>query len=774
MAKLSLWLITLQKDRPFSFLDHALRAGDSLLGLAHIDQLLHWSLGKTSGPTTATFLTEPLRRALQRASALRRKIRETPVIDVRDAERKAGWLREAEEALGLVRLAADLLVAAALHPEKKRRAELSDEFQYRMSLAAEAWEAVRQGSAGAPKGDANREELAALRREADALLAGRQPFHWPLEFPEVFLSGLGSRVSGLEEEGMGYRVSGMKSDSDATQKHPTPNIPDTLSPIPDIPDIRSGGFAAIVGNPPFLGGTRISTTQGSSYLQYLQLTFSSFHGRADICALFFIRSYDLIKKQGDFGLIATNTISQGDTRETGLDYIVSNSGVIYNAIPSLSWPGGAAVAVSVIHVRRGTWKGNFEIGGSLVDTISSSLEIAKQKSKPEQLHANSGKSFNGSKLDGIGFVIEPDEARILKSKDQKNTEILRPYLNGEDVNSDPNQTSSRWVIAFGERTLTQAEGYPDCLNIVRERVYPYRQTHQEERTRRNWWQFQRLRPELYHKIEKSSRVLVIPRVSKYLTCSWSSGKVIYSDATIVIVTENDAIFALIQSTIHDVWTRIQGSTLETRMRYTPTDCFETFPFPTSLQNDLTQRRRGAEAQSGPDARSPLPESHHPDTPDPRPQTPDPRPQTLDPRPQTLETIGERYHTHRKKVMLDRQEGLTKTYNRFHSPSETSADIAELRRLHEAMDNAVAAAYGWEDLDLGHGFHETKQGLRYTISEAARRVVLDRLLALNHQRYKEEVEAGLHDRGSGAGGRGSGKGGRKKKGGSEPEGQGRLL
>ena len=185
MSKLSLWLITLQKDRPFSFLDHALRAGDSLLGLAHIDQLLHWSLARDTGPITATFLTEPLRRAIQRAMSLRRRIRETPVRDVRDAERKAGWLRDAEDALGLVRLAADLLVSAALHPEKKRRAELSDEFQYRISLAAEAWESVQVNPTLRP--DANREELATLRREADALLEGRQPFHWPLEFPEVFL-----------------------------------------------------------------------------------------------------------------------------------------------------------------------------------------------------------------------------------------------------------------------------------------------------------------------------------------------------------------------------------------------------------------------------------------------------------------------------------------------------------------------------------------------------------------------------------------------------------
>ena len=101
-------------------------------------------------------------------------------------------------------------------------------------------------------------------------------------------------------------------------------------------------------------------------------------------------------------------------------------------------------------------------------------------------------------------------------------------------------------------------------------------------------------------------------------------------------------------------------------------------------------------------------------------------------------------------MITRAEGLTDTSNRFHDRGEQSADIARLRAFHVEMDQAVAAAYGWSDLDLGHGFHATKQGERYTLSEPARRTVLDRLLALNHQRYAEEVKAGLHDKGKAKG------------------------
>jgi len=105
--------------------------------------------------------------------------------------------------------------------------------------------------------------------------------------------------------------------------------------------------------------------------------------------------------------------------------------------------------------------------------------------------------------------------------------------------------------------------------------------------------------------------------------------------------------------------------------------------------------------------------------------------------------GEALHTHRRDVLAGDSVGLTKTYNRFHSPDEKSASIKKLRTLHVEMDEAVMQAYDWNDLSLDHGFHETKQGLRYTISEAARVEVLDRLLELNHVRYAEEVKAGLH-------------------------------
>lgn len=192
------------------------------------------------------------------------------------------------------------------------------------------------------------------------------------------------------------------------------------------------------------------------------------------------------------------------------------------------------------------------------------------------------------------------------------------------------------------------------------------------------------------------RVLVTAQTSKLLSLVFVPSSWIYNQKVIVFTYEESNKFAVLQSNFHNSWAWKYTSTLGKGISYAPTDCFYNFPFPRENINEL-------------------------------------------------DNVGEAYHEHRQQKMIEHKEGLTKTYNRFHDPEETSEDIARMRELHIQMDNAVAAAYGWADLDLGHGFHETLQGLRYTISEPARSEVLMRLLQLNHQRYEEEVAQGLHDK-----------------------------
>jgi hypothetical protein len=660
MAKLSLWLITLNKNQPFTFLDHALRRGDSLLGV-NLRQLTSWSMDTQAGKLRQMSFIEPaMKWALDTALNLRRKIRSIPERDVYDIEAKASLLSEADEAMGLVKLGADLLIATALC-EPKRQTLLQDTLHAGYVVVVSAYEEARKQNF-TEDGKANsRAAFKQMREEVDELLGGRRPFHWPLEFPEVF-------AVGLEEE---------------------------------------KGFAAIISNPPFQGGGKITGTLGIDYRDYLvDYLAQGKRGLADLCAYFFLRVSQLVREEGQCGLLATNTIAQGDTREVGLDQITAAGWTIPRAVPSRKWPGTASLEVAHAWLRHGSWYGSYQLDNKAVEGITPFLTPpGVVKGKPYILAANADKSFIGSYVLGMGFVLTPEEVQALIEKDPRNRDVLFPYLNGEDLNSRPDQSPSRWVINFCDWPLEGAETYPDCMKIVREKVKPERDLNNRNIRRERWWQFAERAPALYATIAGMKRVLVIPRVTKYMLCTWEPLGIVCSEQTCLIASESDADFALLQSTFHDDWARFCGSTLETRMRYTPSDCFETFPFPSELQR--------------------------------------------------LDDVGERYHLHRQSIMLARQEGLTKTYNRFHDSHEVAEDIVWLRELHKEMDEAVTKAFGWDDLDLGHGFHETKQGLRFTISEVARREVLGRLLKLNHERYAEEVALGLHEK------RAKGKGNSKK-------------
>lgn len=669
MAKLSLWLLTLAKDKPFEFLDHAIRCGDSLVGLHSIDQLRHFSLKPDADD--AVLFKGPLDSAVDEAINLRLKLEELPSNTVEDVERQEKLLKEADEKIARLRCAADLLVAAEFWGEgakdkleRVRHAAVKSGYYVENGPTEEFQEVARKALAG------TRGEGRGTSASASSTLAPTPspllPFHWPLEFPEVI--------------------------------------------------VKRGGFDAFVGNPPFMGGQKITGAFGEPYREYLVAHLANGRrGSADICAYFFIRGTMMLRTHGHLGSLATNTIAQGDTRDVGLAQLLEGTCVIPRAVRSHPWPGAASLEIALVWVRKGKWAAHFVLDDQPTEGITAFLTSpGTVTGNPHRLRANEGKSFQGSIVLGMGFVLEPDEARRLVEKDPRNRDVLFPYLNGEDLNSRPDQSPSRWVINFFDWPLEKAMEYPDCFRIIEEKVKPERLRNNRKVYREKWWHFGEKRPELYRVIAGLDRVLVTARVSKYLGFFFATTGIIASEATVVLADSRDSMFATLQSSFHEIWVREYQSSLETRGRYTPSDCFETFPFP-----------------------------DHPGSSDPG---------------SPLDEIGERYHAHRQAIMLARQEGLTKTYNRFHNPDETSADIQKLRELHVEMDQAVAAAYGWTDLDLGHGFHETKQGVRFTISEPARREVLQRLLKLNHERYAEEVKQGLHEkkRGPGTGKRGPGK------------------
>ncbi len=644
MAKLSLWLLTLAKDKPFSFLDHAIRCGDSLVGVSSETQLKTFSLdGQGIGITLPNFL-DMIPKILDATRLLRirlEKIADDTVGNVEEKQRLFDNIRFQTKRLNY---AADRLLSASWQPAKPTE---------RVGLLREALQDVDDRIR-----DVDPDKLEAEGRDHRKETGCPQPLHWPLEFPEVFLD--------------------------------------------------RGGFDAFACNPPFMGGTYITGNLGNDYRSNLvEHIARGKRGKADLCAYFFLRAVMLLLEEGQCGFLATNTIAQGDTREVSLDQLVTDGCVIPRAVPSRKWPGTASLEVAHVWLRKGQWGSSFVLDDKPACGVTAFLtEPGAISGPPHRLTANANLSFNGSKIYGQGFLLEPDEAQRLIDRDIQNKDVLFPYLNGEDINSRPDQSPSRWVINFFDWPLKMdtapddyegslAADYPDCLAIVEQKVKPERATKAKDVAKFPWWQFWRLRAELMAATRGLRRVLVTPDVSKFHNFSFRNPTEVFAHTVLVFPLDDWLSFATLQSSLHESWSRYYGSTLETRFRYAPSDCFDTFPL------------------SG----------------------------NLDP----AAKAGEDYYTCRLQTMLSRQEGLTKTYNRFHNSDESSADIQKLRGLHVEMDKAVAAAYGWSDLNLGHGFHETKQGTRFTISESARREVLARLLNLNHQRYDEEVKEGLHDK-----------------------------
>ncbi len=395
-------------------------------------------------------------------------------------------------------------------------------------------------------------------------------------------------------------------------------------------------------------------------------------------------------------MLATNTIAQGDTREVGLDYLTAAGGTIIRAFKSRPWPGDASLEVAEVWLHRGFWSGVTMLDDVPVAAITSALEPKGRVSGlAHRLGASAGRCFQGSLVLGSGFLLAPQEAQEFIDRDRRNANVLFPYLNGEDLNTSPDQSPSRWVINFGEMSEREAREFGELWLHVERAVKPERMTKDAAKYPSmvsEWWRFWRIRAELYRAIGELSRVLAIALTSKTVVPLFVPAGSVYSHALGVFAYDDDAHLGLLSSGFHYLWAVTRASTMRTDIRYTPTDCFETFPQP-----ELTE---------------------------------------------AVGKAGSALDAHRRALMLDRWEGLTKTYNRVHDPDERAEDIGELRRLHVELDHAVAVAYGWDDLPTDHDFHETRQGVRYTLGPATRTELLDRLLELNHQRAAAEAAAGV--------------------------------
>ena len=482
--------------------------------------------------------------------------------------------------------------------------------------------------------------------------------------------------------------------------------------LPEVFD--NGGFDAVVGNPPFLGGSKISTNFGSRYLAYLLNANAEAHGNADLVAFFFRRSFLLLAAAGKLGLVATNTIAQGDTRLTGLSWIRTIGGQIYRATRRLTWPGKAAVKASIVHISRSPCGLVPILDGVAVEQISAYLLSIRIDSEPNRLLENKSRAFFGAKVYGQGFLFDDTDPKCtpiavrdkLVADNPTNAERIFPYLGGEELNENPLHRPYRSVINFGMMTEDEARRWPDLMRIVEAKVKPERAKNNREVRRKYWWRFGEPSPGLFSATAPLSRVLAATRHQPNWTITFTDAGIVWSEALNVFVFDCCAAFVVLQSRAHEIWARFFGSSMKDDLRYTPTDCFETFPFPPHWrQND------------------------------------------------TLERHGEEYFQFRADLMVRNNEGLTKIYNRFHDKYEDDVEIIKLRDLHAQMDRAVLDSYGWTDLQPVHDFildydepdeeqesgkaRKRREPWRYRWTDEFRDEVLAKLLELNGQRAEEE-------------------------------------
>ena len=649
LAKLSLWLATLAKAHPFTFLDHALKWGDSLVGLTSEQiKTFTWDEDKTyKDPNLPLF-----NLAMEKAKFYRNGIHN---LDEDNYAAKRKFYENIETELGDIRLKGDLVVASFFAKDKdKARKDERDN----LWLKFYNWQK-------------NQEDDLDVRRICAELRYGEKPvpaFNWEIEFPEVF-------------------------------------------------DRDNPGFDAIVGNPPFAGKNTTINAHASGYQDWLKVVNPESHGNADLVAHFFRRAFSLLRQSGCFGLIATNTIAQGDTRSTGLRYICEQGGTIYNAQKRMKWPGLAAVVVSVIHVFKGQYENTKLLDGREVNLISAFLFHAGGNENPKVLLANADKSFQGSILLGMGFTFDdsnPDATTIaemhrLIEQNPKNAERIFPYIGGEEVNSSPTHAHHRYVINFGEMSEVEAKEYLDLMNIVEDKVKPARLAQNREVRARYWWRFGETTPALFKAIAPLNRVLVISRVGQHGSFAFLPNNIVFSEGLVVFAEECNSFFCIMQCRVNEIWARFFSSSMKDDLRYAPSDCFETFPFPENWETNAA-----------------------------------------------LEAVGKTYYEYRAALMVRNKQGLTDTYNRFHDSDERHPDILQLRLLHAQMDRAVLDAYGWTDIstdctflldyedeedDENIGKRQKKKPWRYRWPEEIHDEVLARLLELNQQRAEAEILGG---------------------------------
>ena len=554
MAKLSMWLTTVARNRPFTFLDHALKAGDSLLGIWNLDQLRHLHYDAAAGRARATPIpgfSARRRRATRRRAARRPGIANT----ARDAQHRDDPPRRRRtqaEAPRCQREASD-------DPGDDRRRRCRRSFEHRRRTRRRAqhsppeWKPMPKSSFISSTPSRRQEKLkpctvpairARLRLDAGRPdgAPSRHPLHWPIAFPEVFTDDGDSRAQ--------FRCDGGQS---AVHRRPENH--------------RRGrdGLSQSCASTWIAGGTRGVGRSRGVFLPE--------------------RHQDRLSPSA----IWPPTPSRKATpAKSASPRFIDMGWKIHRAVSSTTWPGQATLEIAKVWATAHPWSGQHVLDGRPVAGIDEMLyPLSRSRWRKQRLAENTDKSFIGSYVLGTeGFTMSPEEAQALIDKDPNNADVLRPYLGGKDLNQSPTQTAPRWIINFFDWPEEKARQYPDCFSIVEEEVKPMRQERKANGDFKKrkplpelYWIYAEKRPKLYRTIAPLERVLAISRVSKTVQPVFVPIGQVLSEETVVFAYVDDFHFGVLTCGFHFRWAMRFASSMRTDTRYTPSDVFETFPQP---------------------------------------------------------------------------------------------------------------------------------------------------------------------------------------------------
>ncbi len=372
---------------------------------------------------------------------------------------------------------------------------------------------------------------------------------------------------------------------------------------------------AIIGNPPYQSKNKMQKEFGPAYLNRVRRRYPQVPGHADFCVYWFRRAHDELASNARAGLVGTNTIRQNYSREGGLDHIVDDGGTITEAVSSQAWSGDAAVHVSIVNWVKGVQAGPkklFRQEGNdpnspwqvdEVERIGAALSGRFDVTKAAELQVNkdSDSCDQGQTPGHKGFLLSPGEASNMVRSNAKNSEVIKPYLIGDDILSERLPQPSRYVIDFAPRDRFASQVYSAPFRRVQQLVLADRESAREAEENRNrevldednnatvnehhktfldrWWKLAYSRQDLLRKIRGLSRYVCCSRVTKRPVFVFVSSKINPSDATTVFTFEDDYSFGILQSGIHWLWFIERCSTLTERPRYTSNTVYDSFPWP---------------------------------------------------------------------------------------------------------------------------------------------------------------------------------------------------